>query len=266
MSRSVRIWLAFRRLGTVLAVLVVFGLTPLASGCSDGPGTGHSSRTPVRALSPDQARTQELFRLNANLPSDPALATEYQAINTDYFEGRLPAIGIRWEPRLAEVGPLIAAGFQMDGMTNGRVILLNPAIQNDDQQRRRTLCHEIVHVAVKGQTTEEHGPLFQSRLRQLAEQGAFTGTVATEEEKQELQRTIETRIEELRKAAESLRQARSQVSTDLQRIDYNFSVQRQNNAVEDLNRLIEEYNLMVSYPDGLDRERLAHHIALADVR
>ena len=266
MRRKVRIWLAFRRLGAVLAVPILLGLTILSAACSDGSGTGRSSRPPVRPQSPEQARSQEIFRLNANLSSDPALAAEYQAINTDYFGGRLPAIGIRWEPRLAEIGPLIAAGFQMDGMTDGRLILLNPAIQHDDEQLRRTLCHEIVHVAVKGQTTEEHGPVFQARLRQLAEQGAFKGTVATEEEKQELQRTIEARIEELKKNAEALRQARSQVSTDLHRIDYNFSVQRQNNAVEDLNRLIEQYNLMVSYPDGLDRERLAHHVAFADVR
>jgi hypothetical protein len=258
--------LAFRRLETVLAVLVLLGAALYVARRTSGTETGAAARAAVRPLSADQARMQELFRLNANLPSDPALASAYQAINIDYFASRLPAVAIRWEPRLAEVGPLIAAGFQMDGMTNGRAILLNPALQNDDQLMRRTLCHEIVHVAVKGQTTEEHGPLFQSRLRQLAEQGAFTGTVATEEEKQELQGTIETRIEELKKAAESLRQARSQVTSDLQRIDYNFSVQRQNNAVEDLNRLIEQYNLMVSYPDGLDRERLAHHTALAEVR
>jgi SprT-like family protein len=254
-----------RRAAVVLPLLAL-GLTLLVSGCSDGRDTGRSSRAAVRALSPEQARGEELFRLNANLPSDPALASAYQAINTGYFEGRLPAIGIRWEPRLSEIGPLIAAGFQMDGMTNGRQILMNPALQNDDEQLRRTLCHEIVHVAVKGQTTEEHGPVFQNRLRQLAEQGAFTGTVATEEEKQELRRTVETRLEELKKEAEGLSRARSEVSSDLQRIDYNFSVQRHNNAVEDLNRMIEQYNLMLSYPDGLDRERMIHRPPVAEVR
>lgn len=262
MRDRVRIWLAFRRLTAVGAVLAMLGLSLISARCSGGPGADRSSRAPGRHLSPEQARTEELFRLNTNLPSDPALASAYQAINTDYFEGRLPAIAVRWEPRLAEVGPLIATGFQMDGMTNGRLILLNPALQNDDQQLQRTLCHEIVHVAVKGQTTEEHGPAFQNRLRQLSEQGAFTGTVASEEEKQEMHRTIDGRTEEVKKAAEVLRQARPSVSTDLQRIDYNFSVQRQNNAVDDLNRLIEQYNLMVSYPDGLDRERLAPRTAL----
>jgi hypothetical protein len=170
----------------------------------------------------------------------------------------------------------------MDGMTNGRYILLNPALQNDDQQLRRTLCHEIVHVAVKGQTAEEHGPIFQSRLRQLSEQGAFTGTVATEEEKQELHRTVEARTDELKKEVAALSQARSELDAEMRSvsaaedvrrrnlevktIDYNFSVQRHNNAVEDLNRLIEQYNLMVSYPDGLDRERLAHRTVVAEAR
>jgi hypothetical protein len=282
-------WLAFRRLLTVLAVLVLLGLALFVSRRPTGPGTGRS--LPDRPASPEQARTQELFRLNANLPSDPALASAYQVINTEYFESRLPAVGIRWEPRLAEIGPLIAAGFQMDGMTNGRLILLNPALQNDDQQMRRTLCHEIVHVAIKGQTAEEHGPLFQSRLRQLAEQGAFTGTVASEEEKQELRGTVAARADELKKSVASLNQARSELDAELQRpqpaspspsdaaaedlrrrnleirtIDYNFSVQRHNNGVEDLNRLIEQYNLMVSYPDGLDRERLAHRPVFAEAR
>jgi hypothetical protein len=255
-----------RRRAALVLPLLLLGLTLLVARCSDGPNPGRSSRPPVRPLSPEQARTQELFRLNANVPSDPALASAYQAINVEYFESRLPAIGIRWEPRLAEIGPLIAEGFQMEGMTNGRLILLNPVLQSDEQQLRRTLCHEIVHVAVKGQTTEEHGPLFQSRLRQLSEQGAFTGIVATEEEKQELRRTIETRTDELKKAVASLQQARSQVSSDFQRIDYNFSVQRHNNAVEDLNQLIEQYNLMVSYPDGLDRDRLLRRAVVAEAR
>ena len=280
------------RLVAVAVTLGVLGITLFKTRQPRLAGPELSSHAALRRQAPDQTRSAELFRLNANLPSDPALASAYQAINVDYFGGRLPAIGVRWEPRLAEIGPLIAEGFQMDGMTNGRLILLNPALQNDDQQLRRTLCHEVVHVAVKSQTTEEHGPLFQSRLRQLSEQGAFTGTVATEEEKQELHRTVEARTDELKTTVASLRQARSELDAELQRaqaaapsspaeavaedlrrrnledktIDYNFSVQRHNNAVADLNRLIEQYNLMVSYPDGLDRERLSRRATFAGIK
>jgi hypothetical protein len=131
----------------------------------------------------------ELLRLNASLPTDPALGSEYQAINTQFFDGRLPAVRIRWEPRLAEVGPLVDAGFRLEGATDGEVILLNPSLEHDDQGFRRTLVHEMVHVAVKDQD-KEHGPAFQDRLRRLSEQGAFVGKVAGEEEKQQLHRSI----------------------------------------------------------------------------
>jgi hypothetical protein len=258
-----------------LAVSLLLGIAFLATRRSGPPST---ARAPVRPSSPDQARTDELLRLNTNLPSDPALASEYQAINLEYFEGRLPAIGIRWEPRLAEVGPLIAEGFRLEGATNGRLILLNPSLQDDEQGRRRTLCHEIVHVAVRDRD-QEHGAIFQSRLRQLSEQGAFLGTVATEEEKQELQRTIATQMSELRKAEVTLQETRAKLDVDTVRVQaqlnetavrdlqsradfYNADIQRFNMDVERLNRMIEDYNLMISYPDGLDRERMAQRTAM----
>jgi len=247
--------------------------TARKAGRSGSPST---ARGPVRPSSPDQVRTDELLRLNANLASDPGLASEYQAINAEYFEGRLPAVGIRWEPRLAEVGPLIAEGFRLEGATNGRLILLNPSLQGDEQGLRRTLCHEIVHVAVRDRD-EEHGPIFQSRLRQLSEQGAFVGTVATEEEKEELHRTIAAQVSQLEKTEVSLRQTRVQLDADTARIQaqpndpgrdaavadlrnradlYNADILRFNLDAARLNRMIEDYNLMVAYPDGLDRERL----------
>ena len=227
-----------------------------------------------------------MLRLNAQSASDPALAADYQAINTGYFDGRLPAVRIRWEPRLAEVGPLIAEGFRLEGATNGQVILLNPSLQGDDQGFRRTLVHEMVHVATKDQD-QEHGPVFQSRLRQLSEQGAFVGKVATDEEKQELHRAIESGTSELEKAEVALRQARAQLDADTARIQahpddpgapaavadlqhridlFNSDTLRFNGDVERLNRQIEEYNLMVAYPDGLDRERLAQRTALPGAR
>jgi len=260
-------------LGVVLGMLGVVFLKRTRPAVGPGP----SSRAAARPASPEQARTDELLRLNANQPSDPSLASEYQSINLQYFEGRLPAVGIRWEPRLAEVGPMIAEGFSLEGATNGRLILLNPSLQDDEQGMKRTLCHEIVHVAVREQD-QEHGPIFQTRLRQLSEQGAFVGTVATEEEKQDLNRTIVSQVAELEKAEVSLRQTREQLDADTARVQaqpndparnaavvdlqnradfYNADIQRFNMDVARLNRMIEDYNLMVAYPDGLDRERLS---------
>jgi hypothetical protein len=261
-------------LGVVLGVLGVVFLKSTRPDVAPGP----ASRAAARPPSPDQARTDELLRLNANQPSDPDLASEYRSINRQYFEGRLPAVGIRWEPRLAEVGPMIAEGFRLEGATNGRLILLNPSLQDDEPGMRRTLCHEIVHVAVR-ERDQEHGRIFQAGLRQLSEQGAFVGTGATEEEKQELNRTIASQVKELEKAEVSLRQTRTGLDADTARVQaqpddpgrnaavvdlqnradfYNADIQRFNMDVARLNRMIEDYNLMVAYPDGLDRDRLVH--------
>jgi len=266
----------------VLALGIFLGIVGVAYLNTRRPAVGPAgpgSPSSAGAQAPFQARTDEIFRASANLPPDPTLASQYHSINVNYFEGRLPAIPVRWEPRLAEVGPLIAEGFEMDGMTNGRLILLNPSLQEDEEQLRRTLVHEIVHVAIKSQTTEEHGALFQSRLRQLSEQGAFVGTVATEEEKQQLKQSIAARVRDMEKAEVALGQTRTQLDADTARVQaqpndpgrnaavvdlqnradfYNADIQRFNIDVGRLNRMIEDYNLMVAYPDGLDRERLAH--------
>lgn len=274
--------LAFRRLTTHWGVSMLLGIVCLAA-CGRTPSeSGPATRTPSRPSSPEQARMDELLRLNAPLASDPALGSEYQVINTQFFGGRLPAVRIRWEPRLAEVGSLIAEGFRLEGATDGQVILLNPSLEGDDMGFRRTLVHEMVHVATKGQD-QEHGPVFQARLRELSEQGAFVGKVATEEEKQELRRAIDTATSDLEKAEVALRQTRAQLDADTARVQaqpedpgsraavagiqnridlFNADIQRFNGDAARLNRQIEEYNLMVAYPDGLDRERLAQRAAL----
>lgn len=278
--------LAFTRLTTLLGVSMLLGLVCLAA-CGRTPSdSGQSPRATSRPASPEQARMDELLRLNAQLATDPALGSEYQSINAQFFAGRLPAVRIRWEPRLAEVGPLIAEGFRLDGATNGEVILLNPSLEADDEGFRRTLVHEMLHVETKDQD-KEHGPVFQSRLRQLSEQGAFVGKVATEEEKQDLQRSIKGTAGELEKTEIALTRTRAQLDADTarlraqpdapdaraavadlqHRIDlYNADIQRFNMDIARLNQQIEEYNLMVAYPDGLDRERLAQRTTLPGAR
>lgn len=224
-----------------------------------------ASSTATPAKTPDQARTEEIFRANLNQPSDPALEKEYRAINAQYFDNRLPAVKLRWESRLDEVGPLIADGFRMGGVTDGHLILLNPAIQGSDDEFRRVLCHEMVHIAVVSEK-DAHGPAFQQYLRQLAIRGAFRGIVATEEEKQEKRRELDRKFADLTAQADMLARQKAQIEAaantlpeaelNARRDDYNDRVRRHNDAVVDLNHSIDDYNLMVTYPDGLDRERL----------
>ena len=215
----------------------------------------------------DQKRTEEIFAANATLPGDPELASVYQSINAEYFDNRLPAVRLRWEPRLDEVGPLIADNFRMGGVTDGKMILLNPAIQQDGEEFRRVLCHEIVHVAVTAER-EAHGPVFQRYLKQLADRGAFRGVVATDAEKREKRLALDRKMADLAAEAGVLEQMKSALDAEASgsapgadlanRVSaYNSRVRRHNDAVVEFNRDIEEYNLMVTYPDGLDGERLA---------
>lgn len=254
----------FRTVAAGAAAGVLVALALRASG-------GFAARTPapgpVEPRSPDQVKAGELLEVNANLQSDPELSAAYQSINAGYFDNRLPTVRLRWEPRLERIGPLIAEGFRMEGVTDGRLILLNPAIQEDEEQFKRVLCHEIVHIAAAAER-EPHGPVFQGYLRELSLKGAFSGLVASDEEKEARRRDLETRAAALADAAAALRRAKSDLDAEAvsqePRADdflarsaaHNAHVVRHNDDVSAFNRAVEEYNLMVSYPDGLDRERL----------
>ena len=258
--------------------------------------------------SPDEAKTAELLRLNANLESDPSLDGEYRRLNAQYFDGRLPPISVRWEPRLAEVGPLIAEDFQLEGVTNGRLILLLPSLQRDEQRLKRVLSHEMVHVALRDRPEVEHGPVFQDLLRDLSAKGAFTGIVATDDEKRELRRALDAREKELAAEETGLLRLRAEFEADAAAHDklvedlnartaaanarqsgwppeseraaanaglallqdrswaFNGRVRRQNDDIAEFNRLVEQYNLMISYPDGLDRERVARRAPMAQAK
>ena len=235
--------------------------------------SGRFATPPAAPRTAEELKEDEIFRQNAGLPSDPALIEEYRVINTQYFDSRLPDVRLRWEPRLDEIGPLIAEGFRMEGVTDRRLILLNPAIQHDEVEFRRVLCHEMVHVAVVTER-EPHGPVFQSYLRVLLGKGAFKGILASEEEKASRRRELEARTQQLSEEASTLGATRTALESEAAapsaavevinaRItNYNAAVRRHNDAVVEFNRAIEEYNDMVSYPDGLDRERLARRPAL----
>jgi len=206
----------------------------------------------------DEARSAQLFERNRNMPADPDLAAEFEQINLDYFRNILPAgTSVRWETGLSDLGPLIADNFSVLGLTNGSQILLNPSVERDRDQRRRALCHEMVHMAVWRQD-QAHGPVFQEQLRHLAELGAFKGIVSTDEERDAMLTTLkqkhlalETEDRSLRRERESLDRT-SQAAVDA----FNERLRRQTDGAAEYNRLVEQYNLMVSYPDGLARERL----------
>ena len=208
---------------------------------------------------PDAARSAQLFDRNRGMVSDPDLATDYEQLNLDYFKNMLPAsASVRWESGLADLGPLIADNFSVLGLTDGSQILLNPVVERDPDQRRRALCHEMVHMAVWRQDNG-HGPVFQDQLRHLAELGAFKGIVSTDEERdaalgvlKHKRTALETDERTLKADRESLDRT-SQSAVD----GFNARIAQHQAAIAEYNHLVEQYNLMISYPDGLARERLA---------
>ena len=216
----------------------------------------------------------ELMRQNASRPSEPQLADAYAIVNARYFDSQLPPVRIRWEASLDTIGPLIADNFRLEGLTDGQVILLHPSLQADPRQLQAVLCHEMVHVALRDRD-DAHGPEFQSRLRALADRGAFEGVVASDEEKQALKATIETRNANLVNEVAALRDAQRRVETEAPGLsreavqdrvwEYNKRVRRHNEDVDEFNRLVAQYNLMIAYPDGLDGERLARKSGAAEI-
>ncbi len=240
-----------------------------------------------RPSSPVEALQQEILRAGIDRPGDPALGAIYQALNTRHFAGALPAMPVRWESRLNEVGPLTSRQFTLEGMF-GRVgdrmsILLHPKLQDDRPALDRVLAHEMVHahLAVTGQTSgPDHGPAFQTVLARLSLEGAFEGKVATEEERQQLRAWLDAESARLvadreamairgreldqeraaleQAAAEPLDQARAD-ALNARRESYNSNAMaaneeaaRHQQAVAFLDREIDRYNLMLKYPDGLD--------------
>lgn len=248
-----------------------------------------------RAASPVEQLQRAILEANIDQPGDPALAARFGRINTSHFGGRLQAIPVRWEPRLAEVGVLAGRSFTLEGMfghVNGHpVILLDPDLAGDVDALDRALCHEIVHAFLwtTGEASTQHGPRFQAELERLAAAGAFTGILATQAERDSLRVWIEsersrldsyatverTDAQEMDRERADLERAIADLQSRAARPDevdaltarrdaYNRRVteareraDRGRADVTELNRQIDRYNLMQSYPDGMDDEKMA---------
>jgi len=243
-------------IGAVAAVVVVSPRRP--SGVTIDKSTTASAAG-------EDAATREAFRVNQGLASDPALAAEFDDINARYFDGRVGAVTVRWESRLTGMGGAIASDFRLEGLTDGRTILLNPEIRGDDSLRRRTLTHEMVHVLLWKQHAG-HGPAFQKALGEVATRASYMGLIASDEEKETWRAQLQAQAEALDREEQALREERSALEASnpaapglQQRIDaFNQRVERQHAAIGKYNGMVGVYNLMIAYPDGLDRERLAN--------
>lgn len=165
---------------------------------------------------PDKAKEQEIVCQDAGKSGDPDLDADYQEVNADYFRNKLPRIPVIWEPKLAEVGPLVAKDFILEGLANPdpELILINPRNRGNQAGLRRVLCHEMVHIYLFtiGDMKTKHGPAFQTELRKLWQEGAFQGIPATEDKKLSLRSWLTSESAKL--SAESIELKRKNAGLD----------------------------------------------------
>lgn len=240
-------------------------------------------------------RQREILEDAISYTPDPALTGLYGDINARHFGGRLPAIPVVWEPRLKDVGRLAADTFTLEGMFGHigekAVILLNPGLSTRPDALRRALSHEMVHAWLHtiGDSSADHGPAFQATLKRLADEGAFAGLAASDQERAALRSWLDTesaRLEtmngESRREADVLEREARDIEQGFETLNgdepsagpardaavaawrhrrdtYNRRLEefraRADRLQRDLaafNAQVERYNLMASYPHGLD--------------
>lgn len=177
------------------AVWWMAGACALAATGWAGWALAGSDAHAVRSLVVESAvdvRQRDILAQAIDRPGEPSLVRAFQELNLRHFGGRLPAMAVQWEPRLAEVGALADQAFTLDGMfgdIDGReVILISDRLRGNQAALRRTLSHEMVHALLhaRGEDSSAHGPAFQAELRRLSGEGAFEGVAATAAERTSL--------------------------------------------------------------------------------
>ena len=169
---------------------------------------------PAAAVDPITAKKLEIFDVAAKRPADPALVALYTAINARHFAGALPSIPVMWDDRLRELDVLVRDNYHLQGMTNGALMLVSRALEDDEAELQRTVCHEAVHVKLHegSGAGANHGEAFQAELRRIFEEGCFVAILATEPEQAALKQWIDTETARLNAA-------KAQIDSDRDRID-----------------------------------------------
>jgi len=203
----------------------VLGIIAVASGAWGISTIGgvENARVATTPASPVEAFQQEILAATIGRPGDPVLNGLYLEMSARHFSGALPKLEVMWEPRLAEAGQLGPVAFTLQGMfghlKGQSVILLNPALQADRAALARALSHEAVHAHLfaTGDKTSHHGATFQSALRRLADEGAFEGVVASDDDRANLRAWLDA--ESARLDAERIEMDRLGADLDRERAD-----------------------------------------------
>ena len=173
--------------------------------------------TPAEPASPQQA----LLNASQGKPGDPDLGVLFDDLNARHFSGVLPKAKVLWEPDLER---LDGSDYRQNGMTDGKTILLNAGLADDEAEMRRTLCHEMVHVKLLsgGNRSTAHDALFQGELRRVFDEGCFEAIWATPEERTALGAEIDAERARLDAARASLETEKSALDLESVRVEQLF--------------------------------------------
>jgi hypothetical protein len=222
----------------------------LSASLSSAPAVSIRSQLEIAVL--DDARVTA---------GDPELNERYKSINHDFFGGGLPDVPVSWEPRLNDIAAARGDGLILEGLTDGKAIVINPTLRSNRRQLVATLCHEMVHVrlAVAGGTVgEDHGPEFQAHLRRLLDEGAFEGAFATDDEKSTMKTAMATEVSWLDAESVALRTAGDALGHDREEID---------RVVEDLNARITKANAeQTGWPSDDEQKTVKDRLATLNAR
>jgi len=203
-----------RRETTLAAVL---GLCAAIAGLVYLLGAFGPSADPRRG-----SAEQAILDASRNKAGDLALNALFDQLNTRHFAAQLPAAQVVWEEALDR---LDIGDTRLNGMTDGRIILLKPALEADDAEVRRTLCHEMVHVKLiaEGTRATAHDDRFQDELRRVFEDGCFHAILASAEEKTSLKAWIDAERTRLDAARAQVDAQGAAIKLETDRVDRTFA-------------------------------------------
>ena len=235
--------------------VVMFGLVVVALVAATwhvASGAFTQSHKPASQANTPDARQKEILQANLNREGDAVLNQRFSEFNARHFSNSILPMPVIWEPRLSEVGELAGNKFTLLGVFgqsgDRTVILLHPSLKEDASALDRALCHEMVHAylfTTLGDKSASHGEAFQAVLRRLSKEGAFIGVPASPQERADLRAWLDDeakRLEADHRAISEIRDAG----------EFNSRSAQFRTAQDEYNRQVARYNLMVTYPDGVE--------------
>lgn len=180
------------------------------------------SGAPGQPQRPQPSVERAMLDASGDKAGDPDLGLLFDQLNDRHFSGRLPNTRVMWS---GDLDQLDVGDYRLNGMTDGRIILLKAALKDDDADVRRTLCHEMVHVSLitAGNRVTTHDALFQDELRRIFDDGCFHAIRASAEERASLKQWIETERARLDAARLQVDAQSAEIKIEADRVERTFA-------------------------------------------